>query len=162
MGAAAKTPTTTTRPLAAVLVERLVAAGTWVNRPTLVRGLSTSTVALEDALADLVVGGKAEWRDGSGYRLVGGQLARQAAQKRQAVDGYLHVLGKDGPSVYRVGVAERFEGLGVVMYELELPLPAPGPNFMKQYQRIVESILPFSHEARALEAINRVANMGSV
>ncbi|WP_367846430.1 hypothetical protein [Rhodoferax sp. WC2427] len=148
MGAAAKAVAPlapcTARPLAAVLVERLVAAGTWVNRATLVRGLSTSAVALEDALADLVVDAKAEWRDGAGYRLAGGLLARQAAQKRQAGGHARQVLGREINGAYRVGVAELVPGVGPVMYELVLPLPGAGPQFMAQHQKQVQAVMDFS------------------
>ena len=108
------------------LTEALIEAGTWMSRAELQAARECSDVALEDALADLVVDGVADYRQNVGYRLAGTGVCRRAAQlmrregKRAAVVG---VPGKDG---YRVGVAEHRADIGLVMFEMALPLPLPG------------------------------------
>jgi hypothetical protein len=114
--------TDTARPLKAVMFDRLQASGTWMSREDLAQGASSSPVAIDDALADLVLEKKAEYRQAVGYRLAGTVLAREAM--RQLREGGLQraVCARPVKDEYRVGVAERHADLGLVMYELAMPL----------------------------------------
>lgn len=119
------------------LLDRLVAAGTWVDRGELVDGLACSTVAADDALADLVVDGKAHWREGSGYRLVGTVLARKAAQNLLAGGHRRNVQARPVGDALHVGVAQRVEGIGLVLYELAVPMPQTNTTkYLQQMQGI--------------------------
>jgi hypothetical protein len=109
------------KPLKVVMLERLLASGTWMNREQLAEGASSSPAAIDDALADLVLEKKADYRQGVGYRLAGGQMAREAG-KVLARDGtHRAMAGATVKDEYRVGVAQRTAALGVVMFELALP-----------------------------------------
>lgn len=132
------------RPLKAVMLERLMDGATWISREALAKGASTSVHAIDDALADLVLERKAEWRQGSGYRLAGTEMTR-AAVKQLRADGLARsVCGRQVKNEYRVGVAEQREDLGLVMYELALPLPAPGPECLAQHIAQVNAVMEFT------------------
>ena len=137
------------RPLKAVMLERLMDGGTWISREALAKGASTSAHAIDDALADLVLERKAEWRQGSGYRLAGTEMPR-AAVKQLRADGLARsVCGRQVKNDYRVGVAEQRKDLGLVMFELALPMPAEGPDHLRLHLLQVDEILKFTKEGEA-------------
>lgn len=139
-------PAVTTRPLRQIFLERLIDAGTWVTPGELKDGASSSVPAVEDALADLVVDGVAEYRRDAGYRLTGGVMARRAAQllRREQLTRAVcaHPMGGE----YRVGVAERKdrESLDLVMYELAMPMPEPGPESLARHMEQVQAVMDLS------------------
>lgn len=102
---------------------QLLRAGTWVPRPELDR-CSSCVPALDDALADLVATGMAEYRREAGYRITQPALARQAAQDllanpglRQAVQVQVTPVGTE------VALARRHDALGIVLATVKLPPP---------------------------------------
>lgn len=110
------------------VLQVLAQAGTWVPRQGLDH-LTTSKLALDDVLADLVTEGLAEFQQFVGYRLAMSPLARKALQKlqlephdRRAVEA--ETVEKRGKSQVRMGVAERCPGLGggFVTYDMALPV----------------------------------------
>ena len=131
------------RPLRPQLLERLIDAGTWCSREELTAGTSSSQLALEDCLADLVVDGVAEYRKDAGYRLAGGVMARRAAQLMRRERLTRAVCANPMGGEYRVGVAERkdCESLDMVMYELALPMPEPGPGGLAEHMRQVQAVM---------------------
>lgn len=137
-----------TRPLRSVMLERLIAVGQWVDSATLSRGASTSQVAIEDVMADLVIEGLAEYRQEMGYRLAGTPVARRAAKRLLWSKSDRAVQGEQVGSEYRVGVAERRLStggeLGLVMYELALPLPVPGPKGVKEHMKQINALIAFA------------------
>lgn len=135
-----------TRPLRSQFLNRLIAAGTWVNRERLVDGCSSMPAVIEDTLADLVVEGKAEYRSDMGYRLAGSAQARRAAQLLRQSKTKRAVFGEPVGKEYRVGVAElvQREGLDLVMYDMTLPMPEPGPDSLAQQKRMADEILEFA------------------
>lgn len=103
--------------LPAQLLEALALAGTWVGRVHLVTQFpGRSPVAVEEALADLVSTGQAQYRANVGYRLAGALEARIAAKlaKSAGVDVVGVVCGADGG--YAIGVAQDFGDDGLVTY----------------------------------------------
>lgn len=135
-----------TRPLRSQLLNRLIASGTWVKREKLVDGCSSIPAVIEDALADLVVEGKAEYRADMGYRLAGSAQSRRAAwllrQRKAKRAVFAEPVGKE----YRVGVADLVQrgGLDLVMYDMSFPMPEPGPDSLAQQQRMADAILEFA------------------
>jgi hypothetical protein len=134
------------RPLGELLVDTLIDSGTWMTREDLhVQLPDHSDVAMDDAIADLVIEGKADWRENVGYRLAGAPVARRAAQRlHRAPAGTkrfsLAIRLNDG---FHIGVAEERADLGRVMYELALPPAAPGEDELDHLQRQVEGVLHF-------------------
>lgn len=126
------------RPLRVVMLERLVDSGTWMSRDELASNASSSPPAIDDALADLVVEGKAEFRQAVGYRLAGTELARAAAKKLRAEGLVRSVCGRQVKDEYRVGVAEQRDGLGLVMYELAMPMPDSLDGHLRQVNAVIE------------------------
>lgn len=128
------------------MLERLIDSGTWMVRRDLVAGLSSSPPAIEDALADLVIEGKAEFRQQGGYRLAGGALERRAAYLLRSERSCRAVFGQQGGADYRVGVAEMRQ-LGprlektLVMYEVAMPMPPDGPKHLDLHQRQVWGVV---------------------
>lgn len=57
------------QPLRDVMLARLQASTTWLDRHALSAGASSSNWAIDDALADLVLERLAVYRQGKGYRL---------------------------------------------------------------------------------------------
>lgn len=101
--------------------DALIAAGTWVTRRDLA-GLTTSTVALDDVLADLVIDGRAEFRQAVGYRIAGTELTRKALQqlvRRPHLNRF--VIARQVERRFSLGIAERRAEIGLVSYEMELP-----------------------------------------
>jgi hypothetical protein len=129
------------------MLERLIKCGAWMLRDELVRSLSTCAPAIEDALADLVIEGKAEYRPEAGYRLTGSVLVRRAAHLRQRKGLAKAVYGEQVGKEYRVGVAE-MKRLGhrnevsLVLYEMAMPMPPAGD--IEAHQRQVQGIINFS------------------
>jgi hypothetical protein len=129
--------------LRTALVNALIDAGTWMGRDELQAGQSCSVIALDDALADLVMEEQVDFRANVGYRLAGTNVCRRAAQlmrregKKAAVVGAPH---KDG---YRVGVAEHRAAVGLVMYELALPAPAPDEDALQVHLEQVGGVIEF-------------------
>jgi hypothetical protein len=131
------------------MLERLIDGGTWVSREALAEGLSTSPLAQEDALADLVIEGLAEFRQGSGYRLAGSAVQRRAVLMLRKQGTRRSVFAHESKGQYRVGVAElqklgQTEALSLVMYEMVLPMPEPGPDALGQHLRQVQGVVDFS------------------
>ena len=127
-------------PLKTRMLNRLLGAAGWTQRDALAKGLSTCPMAIDDALADLVVEDAAEFKQGVGYRLKGTVLCREAMRmlKRERLQRAVKVA-TSGDRV-RIGVAEHTPGFGLVMYELELPAVAlgDGPNYQKQLNAILK------------------------
>ena len=128
------------RPLKTRMLDRLVAANGWVVPQVLVEGLSTSPVAIEDALADLVVEQLAEFMPAAGYRFKATYLCRQAARQLVQSDDRRVVLARPDGNTFRVGVAQRMAS-GLMVYELEMPLPPAGAQHLPQHQQQVDLIL---------------------
>ena len=121
------------------MARRLMLATRWVSAGELADGLSTCQVAIDDALADLVVEGHAQTNGESplmGYRFNASALCREAARQLMRGKSVRQVVGKPFESVYRLGVAEHRRGLGVVTYDLELPLPAD----LNDYPKLLNAI----------------------
>lgn len=143
------------RPLRSVVLERLVDAGTWVDGPALAHGCSSSPMAIEDTLADLVIEGKAEFRQAVGYRLAGTPQSRRAAQmlrqQRVAKAVFAREVRAGAVQEYRVGVAQvcgpsvgaGAGDLGLVLYELALPMPPEGPGHLAAHARQVQAVIDF-------------------
>lgn len=139
------------RPLRRVVLERLADAGTWVDAQALVAGCSSSPLGIEYTLADLVIEGKAEFRQAVGYRLAGTPQSRRAAQmlRREKVARavFAREVRSAGAHEYRVGVAQVSAAagaeLGLVMYELALPMPPEGPEHLAAHARQVQAVLDF-------------------
>ncbi len=107
-------------------LRQLIAAGTWVAREDLA-GCAGSPVALEDALADLVMLGQAEYQRGAGYRIAQPAVVRQAAKVlleqphlRERVD-MVQVAGG-----VHMGIAKRTGpgDLDVLMFGMVVAAPA--------------------------------------
>ncbi|MFA5900552.1 MAG: hypothetical protein WC829_15740 [Hyphomicrobium sp.] len=104
------------------LVGRLIARGGWVSREALCKGMKSSTEAIDDALADLVMERRIEYREAVGYRLAGTVLTRQAAKTLRANGLLKAVCGRQVGDEYHVGVAQAHQSLGLVMYEMTMPM----------------------------------------
>ena len=137
------------RTLKDQMLARLMTATGWLQGSELAQGLSGNRLAIEDALADLVLEKTADYKAQVGYRLAGTALCRQALRALKKRGGHQHVQSQVFEGVCRVGVAEQREGLGTVMYELEMPLPPAGPDFMAQYQRQINGLLQFSRKEKS-------------
>jgi hypothetical protein len=112
------------RPLTARLVDQLIDAGTWVSKDEFQARQRCGLRNLEDALADLVIEARVEFRERVGYRLAGTPLCRRAAQLGRQEGKPAAMAGEAGKDGLHVGVAVRRPDLGLLLYELELPLPA--------------------------------------
>jgi hypothetical protein len=130
--------------LRTALVNALIDAGTWMGRDELQAGQSCSVIALDDALADLVMEEQVDFRANVGYRLAGTNVCRRAAQLMRSEGKRAAVVG--GPTTndgYRVGVAEHRAEIGLVMYELALPLTAPGEDALQVHLEQVGGVIEF-------------------
>lgn len=144
-------PQAMSTPIKLQLLRRLVAAGTWQRREVLAHRLETSPMAkllVEEALADLLVEGKAVYRADVGYRLSGTALCRQAAKEMQEKKLARAVRSKQVGQEYLVGVAQAHQTLGMVMYELAMPMPAAGPDFIAQHMKQVNAVVDLTTGAR--------------
>jgi hypothetical protein len=79
-----------------------------------------------------------------GYRLAGTELTRSAVKQMRAQGLSRSVCGRPVRDEYRVGVAEVNAALGLVMYELAMPLPAPGPQALEQHMAQVNAVIEFT------------------
>lgn len=130
-------------PLRTRVLDALIVAGSWVPRSELAQ-LSTSQMAVDDVLADLVVQGVATFRENVGYRLAGTPAARRAAQMLRRTGKKAAAVGLPGKEFYQVGVAEvRPAPVGLVLYELAIPNPEPGPQALAQHLQQVGGVLAF-------------------
>ena len=151
------------RPLKDVMLERLMDCGTWMSREALAKGASTSAPAIDDTLADLVLERRAEYRQAVGYRLAGTELTRAALKKLRAEGLARSVLGCQVKDEYRVGVAERHDIFNLVMYELALPMPPAGPDYLSQHMAQLNAVIeftrntPLAHVDSALVATKTIA-----
>lgn len=131
-------------PLRMRVMEALLTQGPWVQRAVLDR-LTTSALALEDVLADLVIEGAAEFKPSVGYRACGSPLVRHArAQLVRDPSVFRHVAAReevvDGKARLMAGFAVRTPGQAVeaVAFELELP-PAGSPDeLIAQGKRLLD------------------------
>lgn len=106
--------------------EALLRSGTWVGREVF-DGLGHLPVPTENALADLVMLGMAEYQRGAGYRLAKPALARAAARDLMAAPGDRRcVRTRQREGALDVGVAVRFGPLAtdVAATVVEVPEPA--------------------------------------
>lgn len=136
-----------TRPLRSIFLERLMDAGTWCSRDELAAGASSSPVAVEDALADLVIEGKAEYRSDMGYRLAGSVIQRRAVKLMRSDKTARGIYGEQLGQEFRIGVAEQVQrnGLDLVMYELSFPMPEQGtPESLARQQQLVQALIDFN------------------
>lgn len=131
------------RTLVLRLTDALIDGGTWMSRDELQAGQECSAVALEDALADLVIGGVADHRANVGYRLAGTNVCRRAAQLMRRDGKRAAVVGGPGKDGYRIGVAEHRAAIGLVMYELAMPLPEPGQDALQVHLEQLGGVLEF-------------------
>ena len=131
------------RPLKDQMLERLMLATSWQTRQALAEGLSSSPLAIDDALADLVMEQAADFKAAVGYRLQGTALCRQALRLLKTHGGQRAVKGHPFEGVYRLGVAEVRDG-AVVLFELEMPMPPEGPDCLQQHLQQVDAILKFT------------------
>ncbi|UUZ68056.1 hypothetical protein LP416_27715 [Polaromonas sp. P2-4] len=132
------------RTLKERMLERLMVATGWQTGAALAAGLSTSQVAIDDALADLVMEQTVEFKPVVGYRLSGTVLCRQALRLLKRRNAQRSVEGQVFGDVFRLGVAEIREVVGLVMFELEVPMPPEGPEHLLQHQQQINLILEFS------------------
>lgn len=139
-------PANTLRPLRQVFLERLMDAGTWCSREELAAGTSSSQVAIEDNLADLVIEGLAEYREHVGYRLAGSVLQRRAVKLMRQDKTQRQGYGEASGDEYRLAVVEqvmgndRTAGLDLVMYELAVPLPEDPAERLQVQQRLAQAV----------------------
>ena len=131
------------------MLGRLIDSGTWLDRAALVAGLSSSPLAQEDALADLVIEGKAVYRQAVGYRLAGSAVQRRAAFLLRQSRTAKAVFARQEKDEYRIGVAQMCQlqagaELSLVMYEMSMPIPANGPDYLAQHTRQVQGVIDFS------------------
>ncbi|MGE0350924.1 hypothetical protein [Hydrogenophaga sp.] len=106
-------------------LRQLMAAGTWVPREDLA-GCAQSPVALEDALADLVMLGQADYQQGAGYRIKQPAVVRQAAKALLAQpDLRERVDLRQVPGGVHLGMARRTGPgeLDVLMFGMVVPAP---------------------------------------
>jgi hypothetical protein len=133
------------KTLTTLLHDALTQSGTWLSREQLQVGRGSSEVAMDDALSDLVIEGRAEYRENVGYRLSGGRLARAALRQlvraEPGINAVVRAQEKDGEM--RMGVAENRAELGRVMYELVLPAAAAGVDPLDHLQRQIDGVTAF-------------------
>ena len=130
-----------------VMLGRMMDSATWMSREELAQGVSTSPLAIDDALADLMLEAKAEYRQAVGYRLKGTELSRQAMKQLRAQNLARSICGRQVKDEYRVGVAEKRDILNLVMYELALPMPPSGPQQLEQHMRQINAVIDFTQGA---------------
>jgi hypothetical protein len=134
------------KPLSAIVVDILADAGSWMSREELQAATHCSEVAVDDAIADLVIESRVDFRENVGYRL-GGTPAARAALRRlvhaKAGTKAFVLARQDKSGEMRVGVAEMNAELGRVMYEIALPPADAGADPLDHLQRQVEGVLAF-------------------
>ncbi len=142
---------TTSRQLLPLFLDRLMRAGTYLLREELVGDASHCLPAIEDALADLVTLGHATYKPGMGYRLAGSALVRRAAQLRLAQGTRTGMAARQHKEEYRVGVVTERDGLGLVMYELAMPLPT-GPKALQMQLKQTQAVQQYWAEQAQAES----------
>lgn len=123
------------------MLNRLLGATGWTLGEALAEGLSTSQPAIEAALADLVLEDLAEFRPASGYRLKATELCREAMRRLKRSKKQRVIFGRPFEAVYRVGVAEHRDGVGLVVFELEIPNPPDGADFLSLHMQQINQII---------------------
>jgi hypothetical protein len=113
-------------------------SGTWMSRQALTKNIKRKPEAVDDALADLVIERRAEYREAVGYRLAGTALTREAAKTLRANGLLKAVCGRQVGDEYHVGVAQAHQSLGMVMYEMTLPMPDTLDGHINQVNAIVK------------------------
>jgi hypothetical protein len=141
-------------PLQHTLLQRLAAHGGLMDADTVLLSLPEHAA---DELGALVRAGSVVQLSRTGqFHLAGGRMARHAAQHlmRQASDVRLSVLGRveagqGGRRLYRLGMARRVSAPGagctagldaLVMAEIEIPLPAGGPEEVRVLEAIAHRL----------------------
>ncbi len=119
----------------------LMTRGTWVDRTELA-SCSTCVPALEDALADMVLNGKAEYRVGVGYRLKHSVLVRRAVRElvnRADLKKSVKLIQK--PDGVHLGIAQRTgpDVLDMAMAAMVVPLPK-GVDGVEHAMRVFMSL----------------------
>lgn len=126
------------------LVDALIDSGTWMSGAELRSAFKDrSQVAVDDALADLVVDGRVDYRENVGYRFSGTAICRRAAQLMRRERMKAAVIGVPTQDGYHVGVAETRAGLGMVMYELAMPMAAPDQDALELRLQQVGGVMQF-------------------
>lgn len=138
-----------TRPLKDRMLNRLLGAAGWTQGDDLAAGLSTSRMAIDDALADLVTEDAAEFRVGVGYRYKASQLCRDAMRTLKRERVRRSVVGQVFEGMYRLGIAEHIDGVGLVNYEMEMPLPPDGDDFLDKYSAQMNAFINFATREKA-------------
>lgn len=127
MGTAADLMAVIQTPAYKACLAKLQAAGTWVSRPEF-EWITASRVAIDDALADLVMTGWATYRPEAGYRLNRPALQRLACRHLVATPGLQRAVQmrqtRDGVDM---AVAQRFGPEPTDIAAVTVQLPAP-PN----------------------------------
>lgn len=133
-------------PLRGKVMGLLIDSGSWVRREELAP-LTTCVPALDDALADLVEAGQAEFRVNVGYRMTGSLAVRRAAwlQRHRKVKKAVFAEPDKSDGLFHVGVAEEIEGAGNVLWEITFPMPEPGPEALQQHLAQVDQVLEFAN-----------------
>lgn len=131
------------------LLDALIAGGSWMTRDALQAAANCSQLAVDNALADLVTEQKVTWRENVGYRLAGTAVCRRAAQLMRAKGKKAAVVGMQHKGQYLVGVAETRAELGLVMYELSMPMPEPGPEALTRHLEQVGGVMKFFDQLEA-------------
>lgn len=138
--------------LTEAMARRLAEHGSWMEAAPLAEGLSGDPAQLRQALKDLVAEGVAEFRKGVGWRLYASALARGALQMLLRDGSKVAAKAEQVGEEWRVGVAYRGAAggagpagalLGVVLFELAMPMPAKGPDFAKQHAAQAQAVLEF-------------------
>lgn len=132
------------RTLKQLMHERLMDASTWLTGAALAEGLSSNVIAVEDALADLVIEDLAQFKEAVGYRLSASTLCRAALREMRRKNLKRAVFARPFNDAYRVGVAEYQPAHGVVLYEIEMPMPPAGPQALEQHLKQVDAVLKFT------------------
>jgi len=129
-----------------LVINALIDEGTWMT-PDALRGLWPGGIGsvLEDALADLVIDGTVDYRENVGYRLAGTLVCRKAARLMRREGKRAAVFAEPREDGYHVGVAEHRADLGLVMYELALPLPDPDKDALQAHLEQVGGVIKFAN-----------------
>ncbi len=100
----------------------LLEAGTWVPREVF-NGMEHSPVAMDNALADLVMLGLATHQPAVGYRLAQPALLREVGRKLATAGTQREVLARLEGAEVQVGVALRNASGDLVVLGVRLPVP---------------------------------------
>ena len=120
--------------LEAKVLAMLMDSGTWVKRREL-DALTSSRLALDDVLADLVTGKRVEFDLGAGYRLAHSVVVRRAMRMLHRGGLNRAVAGRLGSGPLVLGVAQ-MTAVGVVGFEVALPEPDSVEGRMAQAAQV--------------------------